>query len=113
MKKKKKQENDNLNFILKYEWFDKIAKGEKTKEYREITDYNTNKLFLRNYKTVTFLRGYNKQNKLKFKINGIRKTTDANDLNLPEVYEISLGERIYDKWGHDLSFSTTKKEFCR
>ena len=97
MKKKKKQENDNLSFVLKYEWFDKIASGEKTKEYREITDYNTHKLFLKNYKTVTFLRGYNKQNKLKFKINGICKTTNTNDLNLSEVYEISLGERIYDK----------------
>lgn len=94
--KKKKQENSNLIFVLKYEWYDKIANGTKTKEYRAVTDYNTHKLFLRDYKTITFLRGYNKENKLKFKIAGICKTTAPNDLNLPEVYEIKLGERIYE-----------------
>lgn len=37
--KEKEQELSVLHLVLKYEWYDKIASGEKTTEYRECSDY--------------------------------------------------------------------------
>lgn len=34
-----------LTFNLKKQWFDKIKNGEKTHEYREVTDYWTKRIF--------------------------------------------------------------------
>ena len=55
-----------LTFILKKEWFDKIKRGEKTVEYREMTDYwkkRIEKLRFATYEPVPwilFRKGYTK-----------------------------------------------------
>lgn len=84
---------DKLHLILKSEWFDKINKGVKTSEYREITDYWTNVLLRKQYKTVVFHKGYTK-NTIEFMIDKIAVTKQPNDLNLQQAYEIKLGQRI-------------------
>ena len=83
----------NIHLVCAGEWFDLIASGKKKSEYRAVTDFYKQKLFAKKYETITISRGYT-QNKLKFKINGIVKTKKKNDLNLPMVYEIKLGEKL-------------------
>lgn len=84
-----------LHLVLKYKWFDKIGRGEKTTEYRECSEY-WNKHFANNhYDLVRFQRGYykNPANML-FEINSIKKWHGSNDLNQPVVWAIELGMRI-------------------
>ncbi len=84
-----------LHLILTYKWFDKIASGEKTIEYRECSEH-WNRIFeTKNYELVRFQRGYykNPANML-FAIKKISKWHGANDLNQPTVWAIELGERI-------------------
>lgn len=94
MKKTKKPENKNLFLVCREYWYDKINSGAKTKEYRQVTDHYTQLLFKKKYETITLARAYTKT-QMRFKINSIKKVNTPNDLNLPEVYEISLGERIF------------------
>ncbi len=57
-----------LNLTLKKKWFDMIASGEKTEEYREIKKYWQNRLQVNGYHrfefkkfdTVKFTHGYSK-----------------------------------------------------
>lgn len=87
-----------LHLVLKSVWYDKIASGEKTSEYREIKPY-WNKLFdlhilNRNwYRRVVFHRGYSNET-MEFEIKDIQMTDRPNDLQLPTVWEIKLGRRI-------------------
>ena len=70
-----------LHLPMMYEWFDKIASGEKTTEYRQCSDH-WNRLFeTRHYDLVRFQRGF-------------YKWYGANDLNQAKVWAIDLGERI-------------------
>lgn len=91
--------NDDINIlhlVLTYDWFDKIARGEKTIEYRECSDYWNKRLKNNHYDLVRFQRGYYKdrpQNML-FEVKSIRKFHGPNDLNLPKVWAIKLGMRI-------------------
>lgn len=89
-----------LHLVLKHCWYDKIASGEKTSEYREMKPY-WNKRFNHRYRevvcisqkcTVIFHRGYTSET-MEFKIIEINPTTEQNDLNLPKVWEIKLGQR--------------------
>ena len=82
----------NLSLVLKHKWYDLIESGEKTSEYREVKPY-WDKRLSKHYDTVTFQKGYTKT-KLKFKILSISKVVKENDLNLEEVYEIKLGDRL-------------------
>ncbi len=84
-----------LHLVLKYEWFDKIACGEKTTEYRECSEHWNQRFENKHYDLVRFQRGYykNPANML-FAIKNIRKWHGDNDLNLPTVWAIDLGERI-------------------
>ena len=84
-----------LHLVLKYEWFDKIAAGQKTVEYRECSDHWNQRLYNKRYDLVRFQRGYykNPANML-FAIKRIHKWHGANDLNQPVVWAIELGERI-------------------
>lgn len=57
-----------LTFILKKEWFDKIKRGEKTVEYREITDYWQKRIINFSVKAnegkgrfIQFRRGYTRE----------------------------------------------------
>lgn len=50
-----------LHLTLKKKWFDMIASGEKTEEYREIKPYWEKRLkFGHNYDAVSFRNGYSK-----------------------------------------------------
>lgn len=97
-----------LHLVLTGKWYDKIASGEKTSEYRACTPY-WNKRFcgwadITNihgpnlqhnwYSTVVFHRGYTNKT-MEFKIKKyIDITTEPNDLGLDKCWEIKLGERI-------------------
>lgn len=85
----------NLDLPLKHKWYDKIASGEKTSEYREIKPYWERRFSQWDYKytTVTFRRAYTKTS-MQFEIISIKKTKQPNDLGLAECFEIKLGERI-------------------
>lgn len=99
-----------LHLVLKSKWFDKIASGEKTSEYRECKPYWNKRLIgtpyvpcLGNkeqnetlyclYDHVCFHRGYTAETML-FPIRSLYITTKANDLNLDKCWEIKLGQRI-------------------
>ncbi|MBN2239739.1 MAG: hypothetical protein JW712_08190 [Dehalococcoidales bacterium] len=49
-----------LHLTLHREYFDKIASGEKTKEYRDIKPYWTKRLEDRVYDEIHFKNGYSK-----------------------------------------------------
>lgn len=67
-----------LNLTLKKKWFDMIASGEKTEEYREIKPY-FQKMFewpiiKRNWDVVTFRNGYKPDSpRITVKFLGVRK----------------------------------------
>ena len=82
-----------LDLVLKGHWFDLIANGKKRVEYREIKSYWTRRLFSRPFTHVRLRRGYTAKSLL-FDIEKIERISARNDLNLPEVYAISLGSRI-------------------
>lgn len=83
----------NLDLVLKGHWYDLIANGKKRVEYREIKPYWTRRLFSHPFTHVRLRRGYTNESML-FEIEKIGRTSAENDLNLPEVYAISLGTRI-------------------
>lgn len=84
-----------LHLVLKFDWFDKIASGEKTTEYRECSEHWNKRFENNHYDLVRFQRGYykNPANML-FEVKSIKKWHGSNDLNLPCVWAIELGERI-------------------
>lgn len=101
-----------LHLVLKHKWYDKIASGEKTSEYREAKPYWNKKftggvhilvraaLFMpmrfeqkTEYKTVIFHKGYTKET-MEFEIAGIYLIQNIpNDLNTDPCWEIKLGAR--------------------
>lgn len=50
--------NKTLDLVLKRNWYDMIASGTKTEEYREIKPYWEKRLIARGYTHVRFRRGY-------------------------------------------------------
>lgn len=95
-----------LHLVLKREWYDKIASGEKTSEYRECKPYWNKRLSIWHetinglvcdgsnmYEAIIFHRGYTAET-MEFEIKSIAITTEKNDLNLPQCWEIKLGARI-------------------
>jgi len=90
-----------LHLVLAYKWFDKIKSGEKTKEYREMKPYWNRKFGLtleKKYDKVRFQRGYAKNPEtILFGIKKIHQSWNKpNDLNLPNVWVIELGERLLE-----------------
>ncbi len=49
-----------LHLNLKKKWFDMIASGEKTEEYREIKPYWNTRLYGKEFDLVKFRNGYSK-----------------------------------------------------
>ena len=93
-----------LHLVLKRNWYEKIASGEKTSEYRECSPYwnrrftgdkDSTRIHLRQfiYKTVVFHKGYTKET-MEFEIKSIGITTQENDLGLDKCWEIKLGDRL-------------------
>ncbi|MBR1775213.1 MAG: hypothetical protein IJ759_06765 [Bacteroidales bacterium] len=109
-----------LHLVLKKQWFDMIASGEKTEEYREIKPYwqkriciNCNELYcerpcldcyrndmntFNHYDTVTFYLGYKKDRpKMTFKIRYISVGYGKEEWGAEKgkvYFVIKLGERI-------------------
>lgn len=96
-----------LKLVLKKKWYDLIDKGIKREEYREIKDYYTKRLFLKDtepkvskFGYVTFYLGYKKKEirpQMTFRIKLIcvgkgRPEWGAEEGKL--YYIIVLGERI-------------------
>jgi ASC-1-like (ASCH) protein len=81
----------HLTLTLKKVYFDEIARGEKTIEYRKISPYYT-RLFVRTYDSVTF--HYYRKETLKCKITKIEKIPnpfpDSTYLVGSEIYAIHL-----------------------
>lgn len=94
---------ETLHLVLKSKWYDKIASGEKTSEYRECKPYWNNKFGgwkfptirpgRRPYRYVVFHRGYTDKT-MEFEIRNIDITDKPNDLGLANCWEIKLGDRI-------------------
>lgn len=102
-----------LHLVLKRNWYEKIASGEKTSEYRACSPYWNKKfaggehilvpaaLFMpmkfvqkTEYKTVVFHKGYTNET-MEFEIHGISLIHNIpNDLNTSPCWEIKLGARI-------------------
>lgn len=109
--KSKENTPKTLHLVLKSKWFDKIASGEKTSEYRACSkywnkrfvgyDFDTTEAYpicvnrdVKHYDTVVFHKGYT-NNTMEFEIKHIHWTNDGkNDLHLMDVWEIKLGQEI-------------------
>lgn len=98
-----------LRLPIKKEWLAKILSGEKTTEYREIKPYWNSRLIGKQYDVAVFTCGYKgikeivhardinvptKTGEYRFRIKEIVRTTEKNDLQLPEVWAIRLGEQF-------------------
>lgn len=81
-----------LRLPIKKEWLAKILSGEKTTEYREIKPYWNSRLIGKQYDVAVFTCGY--KGEYRFRIKEIVRTTEKNDLQLPEVWAIRLGEQF-------------------
>ena len=81
----------HLNLFRKY--FDQIAEGTKTIEYRDKTDYWKKRLENREYDVIKFRNGYAK--------NAPTMLVEYKGLNLgnPFAYEIQLGKIIEVNYG--------------
>ena len=111
--KSKENTPKTLHLVLKSKWYDKIASGEKTSEYRVCSNY-WNKRFCRNapyyycgtniipteksechlYSDVIFHRGYTNET-MQFKIVSIKVlVNEPNDLGAAWCWEIKLGQRM-------------------
>lgn len=89
-----------LHLILAGRWYDAIARGDKTSEYRECKQYWNDRLGRVAHDIgsgvryhVVFHRGYTART-MEFAISDVSQTTAKNDLNLPRVWEIKLGMRV-------------------
>lgn len=85
-----------LDLVLKAHWYDLIKSGQKKCEYREIKPYWTKRLFARPYTHVRFRRGYTKESMV-FELVSIEESTEQNDLELPEVYKLTLGAKVEER----------------
>lgn len=88
-------DNKTLHLVLKHKWFEKIRTGQKTSEYRETKDYWNKKFepIVRGEKDmwqyIVFHDGYTNKT-ITHKLISIKKTNAANDLNLPQVWELKF-----------------------
>ena len=88
-----------LHLTLKKKWFDMIASGEKTEEYREIKAYWANRLN-KKFDLVRFRNGYSKNAPvLTVKIKRIVQGFGKKEWGAPDfgVYIIELGEKVESK----------------
>lgn len=84
-----------LHLTLKKEWFDMILSGEKKEEYREIKEYWSKRLMVRNYDVIHFRNGYSKNARwmtveMKYLFTGLGKVKWGAPVRTP-VFIIGLG----------------------
>lgn len=87
---------NELFLILKKQWYDMIASGEKLEEYREITPYWIKRIWDKKPSIVTFQLGYSKKQRMKFKIERVLTYIPSDD--------IEVIRRFY-KWKKSFEFS--------
>lgn len=89
----------DLFIIIKRKYFDQIKAGAKKEEYREMTEYWSNRLIDRNYDNIIFQAGYQKESpRLKVKFNGVERKKITHEFfnnETKEVFAIQLGDKIY------------------
>ena len=81
-----------LKIVIKGQYFDEIASGKKTIEYRDVTPFWTSRLFdenakRRHYDRIEFINGYNKD--ARRMITGFEGFSTRNNL-----YHIRVGKII-------------------
>ena len=86
-----------LQVAVKEFWFEKLWTGQKNIEYKECTDFWTNKLNKKEYKYIKLFYGFDKMNVLVYEIKSISIVPGLNtDLNInKDVYAIELGKPLY------------------
>ncbi len=78
-----------LHLTLERQYFDEIALGRKTEEYREQKNYWATRLEGREYDTIIFRNGYGPEvPEMEVEFKGVRKTTRKGDA----IYAIKLGK---------------------
>ena len=81
-----------LHLTLKKKWFDKIASGKKTIEYREVKPYWNTRLVNKQYTEIHFKNGYSKSSPfMRIEYKGISKRK-VPELNNKVHYCIELGK---------------------
>ncbi len=86
-----------LHLNLKKKWFDMIASGEKTEEYREIKPYWNTRLYGKEFDLVKFRNGYSKEAPtLSVKLKDMYCTKGKKEWGAPDVavWVLFLGEII-------------------
>lgn len=89
----KKSDEDTLFLIVTGKYFDAIRSGEKTSEYRLVTEYWVKRLTRKNWKHVIFQLGYGGDQRIRKKIVEIKLSTILHEHfgdNPVEVFEIVI-----------------------
>ena len=95
---------ENVFMPLKYQYYDMIARGEKTAESRQYTQFWVDRLLCNNLRFITFQRGYEKGNgQMTFEVIGIELVDADGDRRYapesippfgePEWIVVKLGKR--------------------
>lgn len=74
-----------LHLVLTFHWYDEIASGRKTVEYRKSTPFWRKRIWEKHPDSVVFHRGYTKE-RMVFKVDHV--------IWREEQVEIHLGERV-------------------
>lgn len=84
-----KQTKSILHLTLLKKWFDLIASGKKTKEYRDIKPYWTKRLLGKKFDEIYFKNGYSKNAPfMRVEWKGIKKENEKYVIILGKVLEI-------------------------
>jgi hypothetical protein len=84
-----------LVIVIKSEYFDMIARGEKTTEYREVTPFWTSRLYdkegkKRQYDRIEFINGYNADaRRMITEYNGFTKRGSKYNIQVGKITESS------------------------
>jgi len=76
----------NLHLTLKKKWFDLIASGEKTVEYREYKPYWEKRLIGKGFQEVHFRNGYRK--------NSPFMRVECLGISFPDTFQPRNGEKL-------------------
>jgi len=86
--RKTMKEKRILHLTLLRKWFDLIASGKKTKEFREIKPYWTKRLLGKNFDEIYFKNGYSKNALfMRVECKGIKKGKNDYIIHLGKILE--------------------------
>ena len=87
------EEQEILHLVLKRKYFDQIAEGTKTIEFRDKTDYWKKRLENREYDVIKFRNGYAKD--------APTMLVEYKGYTIGEEYELKLGKIIEVNYGKE------------